>query len=295
MHASRLLRSLPVLLALLLSACVATQPKPAVSSVNAPTLAPPHDNLNATLWMQASAEYEASVRGIFAQARRQLDVALITSDWDALPANERNLGSGFEDLPPAIIVDLDETMIDNSPFQARNIRDDEVYGSARWLAWSEERRALALPGAREFARYAADRGVSVFYVSNRKHATEHTSTIDNLLTLGFPLPDDRSTLLLKGDPRAPVDPKSARRGVVGAGHRVLLMLGDQLGDFVDPPEDRAGRQAAMAAHAGWWGERWFMLPNPAYGDWEVGLSLACDPALAAADRRACVRSQLRMD
>ncbi len=287
-------RSLGLLLAsLLLSAC-ASQSTRAPESV-AVTLAPAHDNLHATLWMQASAEYQASMRGSFAQARQQLDQALATSDWDALPPAERAIGSGFESLPPAIIVDVDETMLDNSAFQARGVRDDLTFSSERWQAWSNERRALALPGALEFAGYAAARGVTVYFVTNRSHVAEQSATADNLSALGFPVLADQSNLLLKGDPRAPATEKSARRAWVGARHRVLLMLGDQLGDFVDPPANRAGRQQAMAAHLGWWGERWIMLPNPTYGDWERALSADCSPAEVQADRRACVRRNLRTD
>jgi len=282
-----------LLTSLLLSACAGQSTR--VAEPPAVTLAPAHDNLHATLWMQASAEYQASMRGSFAQARRQLDLALASPDWDALPPAERRIGSGFESLPPAIIVDVDETMLDNSAFQARGVRDNLNFSSERWQSWSNERRALALPGALEFASYAAARGVTVYYVTNRNHAGEQSATADNLLALGFPMLADHSNLFLKGDPRAPEVAKSARRGWVGARHRVLLLLGDQLGDFVDPPADRAGRYQAMTAHLAWWGERWIMLPNPTYGDWERALSADCSPAEVAADRRACVRRNLRMD
>jgi acid phosphatase len=286
------LRPAILVLALFLSAC-ATTPSPAPL---APPATPGHDHLNATLWMQDSAEYRALLRGSYAQARRQLDLALASPDWDAVVPAERGLHSGFEALPPAIIVDADETLLDNSPFQARGIRDDQPYTPERWLAWSLERRARAIPGALEFTRYAADRGVTVFFVTNRLHASERDSTADNLLALGFPVLPDRSNLLLKGDPRAPASVKSARRGYVAANHRVLLMLGDQLGDFVDADEtDRAARMNAVQAHDGWWGERWIMLPNPAYGDWERVLTSGCDAEQLKNDRRSCLRSALRMN
>ncbi len=293
-------RTATLCLALLLAACATTAPPSPQGAALATT--PAHDNLNATLWMQNSAEYEALLRGTYAQARRQLEVALATPSWDALVPSERPIGSGFESLPPAVIVDIDETMLDNSPFQARGIRDRQDYNLERWIAWSNERRARALPGALEFARAAADRGVTVWFISNRKHEGEVDSTADNLLALGFPLLDDRSNLLLKGDPRAPASEKAPRRAYVGARHRVLLLVGDQLGDFHEPevaPEavtDSAARQRAVAAFAPWWGERWFMLPNPAYGDWERVLTVGCSAEQAASDRRACLHAHgLRMD
>lgn len=298
MRSSRLLRPLPVLLALLLSACATTSNRQAepVASQPATAVTAANDNLHATLWMQSSAEYFATMRGQFAQARRQLDAALATPSWDALAPNERPIGSGFESLPPAVIVDLDETMIDNSPFQARGVRDGVGFTPERWFGWVQERNARALPGAVEFARAAADRGVTVYYLSNRLHATEHDSTADNLLALGFPLDDDRATLLLKGDPRASASPKAVRRAYVGARHRVLLMLGDQLGDFVDGDDStQTARANRASAFDGWWGERWFMLPNPTYGDWERVHVEQCAAELAEADRRACLHAGLRMN
>lgn len=280
--------------ALLLAACAATAPRPEAAAAVASTA--PHDNLHATLWMQTSAEYTAAVRGSFHQARRMLDVALGDPAWDALPREERTLGSGFETLPPAVIVDADETMIDNSPFQARGVRDDTVYTRELWLGWSLERRARAIPGAVEFARYAEQHGVTVYFVTNRMHEGEIESTADNLRALGFPVAEDRSNLLLSGDPRAPAHEKRERRQWVGARHRVLLMLGDNLGDFIDGHDgSRAGRNRAAAAYADWWGERWIMLPNPAYGHWVSALMQDCDAALRDRDPRACLHAALRMD
>jgi acid phosphatase len=293
MRSSATLRPSLLLASLLLTACAATAPR--VSEAPAAALTPAHDNLNAALWMQSSAEYAAVVRGAYNQARRTLDLALVTPDWDALPPSERPIRSGFEALPPAIIVDADETLIDNSPFQARGVRDDEPFSAERWQAWSNERRARALPGALEFTRYAADRGVTVYFVTNRAYAGELDATADNLLALGFPVLPDRSNLLLKGDPRAAESAKATRRGYVAARHRVLLLLGDQLGDFFDGAgPDAASRLSAAAAYQSWWGERWVMLPNPAYGDWERVLTHDCPDELVAADRRACLVSALRM-
>ena len=283
-----------LLLAALLAGCSVSPLKEL--PVAAVAMTPAHDNLYSTLWMQRSMEYQASVRGSFNQARRQLDAALAQPQWDALPPAERAALGDAQSLPPAVIVDVDETMLDNSPFQARGVRDDLPYEFERWKGWSSERRALALPGAREFAQAAADRGVTVYYVTNRKHPEEVESTADNLLMLGFPVSEDLSNLLLKGDPRAAADDKIARRGWVGARHRVLLLVGDQLGDFVAGTKVAAGEQTALAAPFGaWWGERWFMLPNPTYGGWQDGVSQECDAALRKRDARACLRSGLRMN
>lgn len=264
-----------------------------VREAPATTATAAHDNLNAVLWMQTAAEYDAAVRGTYAAARAQLDKALADPAWNALPEGES--GDGFETRPPAIIVDADETMIDNSPFQARGVRDDGSFAYDNWLTWVNERRARALPGAVEFANYAASKNVPIYFVTNRDAPAETESTIANLRALGFPIAADASNVLLRGDARAPGREKSQRRRWVGARHRVLLLLGDNLGDFMDGVAvSVAERQALVAKYADRWGSRWFMQPNPSYGSWEAALLAACGES-GKADPIACKRGQMRLE
>lgn len=280
-----------LLLPLLLAACHSTPNRSA-----APEAAPrsaAHDNLNATIWMQSAAEYEANVRGAYIAARASLDRALADPTWTALPPGER--GDGFESLPPAIIVDADETMIDNSPFQARGVRDGVDYRYENWLTWVNERRARALPGAVDFANYAASRNVPIFFVTNRDAPAESESTIANLRAIGFPIAADASNVLLRGDARAPAREKSARRAWVAQRHRVVLLLGDNLGDFIDGVGVGVeARQALMAPFTSWWGERWFMLPNPTYGSWESAVLQSCGER-GVSDPTGCKRDNLRVN
>lgn len=279
-----------LLLPLLLAACNAM---PTRSEAPEAAGTPPHDNLNATLWVQTAAEYEAAVRGVYAAARANLDRALADPSWSALPLEERN--DGFESLPPAIIVDADETMIDNSPFQARGISEDTEFAYANWLAWVEERRARALPGAVDFANYAASKDVPIYFVTNRDAPAETESTIANLRALGFPIAADASNVLLRGDARAPAREKSGRRAWVAQRHRVVLMLGDNLGDFLDGVATSIeARREMIARYADWWGERWFMLPNPTYGSWEAAALKPCGER-ARSEASACKRELLRID
>lgn len=279
---ARLLLSSFVVVAL--AACAAAPQRPVAAG---------HDNLDATLWMQTSAEYRAAALGVYAAARRQLDAALAEPCYDALPAGEREADACG--LPPALIADADETLIDNSAYQARRIRDHAGFVYENWLGWVNERRAGAIPGAVEFARYAAHRGVRVFYVTNRDAPAEAAGTAANLGALGFPVDAGGGNLLLRGDARAPGREKGERRRWVGREHRVLLLLGDNLGDFLDGIDGSiAERAARVEAHAGHWGRDWFMLPNPSYGSWEGAVQRACGPA-GETDPAACKRRQLRVD
>lgn len=273
-------------IAVALAACAAAPERAAPAAAA-------HDNLDATLWMQTSAEYRAAALGVYAAARRQLDAALAEPCFDALPEGERDVDPCG--LPPALISDADETLIDNSAYQARRIRDRDGFVYENWLGWVNERRARAIPGAVEFARYAASRGVRVFYVTGRDAPAESAATAANLSALGFPVDADGGNLLLRGDPRAPGREKGERRRWVGREHRVLLLLGDNLGDFLDGIDGSIAERAALVeAHAGHWGRDWFMLPNPAYGSWEGAIQRACGPA-GETDPSACKRRQLRVD
>ncbi|HET9048464.1 MAG TPA: HAD family acid phosphatase [Chiayiivirga sp.] len=274
--------------AVLLGAC-ATAPRPVVSPSAATEAVPAHDNLNATVWMQSSAEYEASIRGIYAAAERSLDAALADSSWSALPQGESQ--AGFESKPPAIIVDADETMIDNSAYQARSIRENRGYTAESWQAWVNARAARAMPGAVDFANYAKARDVTIFFITNRDAPAEYAATVANLRALGFPIADDASNVVLRGDARAPDREKGDRRRWVGRNYRVVLMLGDNLADFLDGTSaDVATRQTLMAPYREWWGQRWFMLPNPTYGSWENAVLRSCERDTSP---RACLRASLR--
>jgi len=286
---------LPLLAAALLAGCAASAQRataPAAATTTIADATPAHDLLNATLWMQASAEYAAATTQVFRQACDALPEAVANAEWSALPAGEQ--GKGFESLPPAVIADLDETLLDNSPYQARRVLAGGGYTPESWRAWTDEARARAVPGALEFAECAARHGVTLVYVSNRKDAGEFDATVANLRALGFPVPADaREVVLLRGDARAPAREKGERRRWVAGRYRVVQLMGDNLGDFLDGVDATpAEREAMVLPYAAWWGRRWFMLPNPSYGSWEDVLAIDC---ATPGDRAACKRAALRTE
>ena len=257
---------------LVVTACKTVTPSAATTPVATTQQVPANDNLNAVDWMQRSTEYRASAETIYHAATARLDVLLADKNEDALVAEER--GNSAKGLPPAVVLDLDETVLDNSPYQARLIDGDKEYADVTWDQWVEEKKARAVPGALAFTRAAAQKGITVFYVSNRAvHLKD--ATIANLEALGFPLKDDSVFLGLGTfvqDCEQNGSEKLCRRKLVGQKYRVLMQFGDQLGDFVQVLSNTpADRQALADKYAGWWGERWFMLPNPSYGSWEPAL------------------------
>ena len=119
---------------------------------------------------------------------------------------------------------------------------------------------------------AASKNVTIFYITNRvvelKEATQN-----NLTKLGIPWDQTKETILMRGENNWDSD-KGPRRALVGQEYRVLLMAGDNLGDFVDARDNNLSpqkRKAIVEEYADYWGEKWFMLQNIAYGDWEGAL------------------------
>lgn len=283
---------------LLLAGCAAAPPRhQAAASANAPAPAsvPADDDLNAVVWTQTAVEHDLILREIYRNAREKLAAALADPTWNALPPDERAADSS--NLPPAVVLDVDETALDNSPYQARLIRNGHEFDEFSWSQWCRQAEAKPLPGALAFTRYAAAHGVAVFYLSNRAQDL-NTVTLANLRSAGFPVAGDDSFLglgtFVPGCEQIGSE-KGCRRKRIGAHFRVVMQFGDQIGDFVDVIANTpAGRTAAVKAYADWFGERWFVLPNPSYGSWEPAL-FNNDWTLPREQRRAAKRNALHTD
>ena len=206
------------------------------------------------LWTQTSGEWRALSYQAFALARLRLD--------QDLRANRNRR------IRRAVIVDVDETVLDNSPYQAMTVKTRTAYESKSWLAWCEKAQAAAIPGAVEFLRYANSRGVRVFYVTNRRES-EKQCTAQNLKKVGFPDVSDATVLV-----RTDVSSKQPRRDGVGRKHRVVLLVGDNLNDFAEIFEKSKTIESRLAAtnlNKSNFGTRFIVLPNVMYGAWEEAI------------------------
>lgn len=272
-------RFLPALLcASLLAGCAsapALQPAaPTTPSVPAPATAatPPNDNLDAVAWTQTAIEHDLIYLQTYRDAESRLLAALRDPHWDALPKNDRV--APLKGLKPAVVLDIDETALDNSPYQARLVKNGGEYNEASWAAWCKEERARALPGAVAFTRFAAKHGIAVIFISNRDKSLDNV-TVANLRKVGFPVQGPDAFLglgtFVPGCEQIGTQ-KSCRRQLISRKYRVLMQFGDQLGDFVTViANSDAGRAKAVAPYMQWIGRRWFVLPNPTYGDWQPAL------------------------
>lgn len=229
----------------------------------------------AVLWQQSSGERRALSYQAFTLARMMLD--------RDLKVNRRNR------KPRAVIVDLDETILDNGLYQGRLLRDRVNYPTG-WTDWINRAEATAVPGAVEFLRYASSRGVQVFYITNRNDAQKE-GTATNLKKIGFPNVNNQ-TLLVQTDPKN--SSKEPRRQSVGAKYRVLLLMGDNLNDFAKVFEDSKtvdSRIAAADRFKAEFGKRFIVLPNAMYGDWE--LSIYGYKKMSDAEKAAARKSLLK--
>ena len=223
-------------------------------------------NIMSVLFQQTSAERLAASVQTYATAKHALDKALADPTWSALPGQTK-----YQNKQPAIILDVDETVLDNLAYQARGILDGTKYPIG-WIDWGNEVAAKEVPGAKDFLNYAHSKGVAIFYITNRvvelKNATQK-----NLTKLGIPWDQSKETILMRGENGWGSD-KGSRRSLVSDKHRVLMLIGDNLGDFVDAKDNNLapdGRQDIVETYREYWGTKWFMLQNTTYGDWEGAL------------------------
>ncbi len=222
-------------------------------------------NIMSVLYQQTAAERLAGSLQTFRSAKQALDKALVDPAWSALP------GQNVQGKKPAIIVDVDETVLDNTAYEARMILDGTKYPEG-WISWGKEAAATEVPGAKNFLNYAASKGVTIFYVTNRVVELKE-ATKKNLTKLSIHLDQTMETVLMRGENNWNSD-KGPRRTLVGDEYRVLLMVGDNLGDFVDAKDNNLNpinRKNIVEDYADYWGVKWFMLQNIAYGDWEGAL------------------------
>lgn len=232
---------------------LAQQPQPA------PVVADNEYQVGAILWTQTSGEIRALYYQAFALARMMLDRDL----------KMKHKGK----LKRAIVVDVDETILDNSPFQALLVKERKEFSQQDWAKWTSSAQAAALPGAVEFLRYADAKGVRVFYVTNRREA-ERAGTEANLKQQGFPGVSAETVLL-----RADTGSKEARRTKVAEQYRIVLLMGDNLNDLAAVFEQKtvAARLAAVEQNRDQFGTHFIVLPNAMYGDWENAIYTDAQP------------------
>lgn len=210
------------------------------------------ESILALAWVQNSGEFKALALQAFNLAKLR---------WDMDKKGGKR----------CVVVDVDETILDNSPYQAGLIGQNFGYGNTTWKEWCNAATAEAIPGAVEFLNHVVKTGGEVFYITNRKAMPKKNidlteGTMKNLKALGFPNADKKHLLLRTG-----LSSKQSRRNKVAwMGYRIVLLIGDNLADFNEAfhGDTVAQRDKAVEMNKDKFGTHFIILPNPMYGHWE---------------------------
>lgn len=242
---------------------------------NAPLSIPNGGKTWASLYQQRAAEYKALCFQAYNIAKLRLDEAL------------KHKGK----KPLAVVTDIDETLLDNSPYDAARAISNLEFDLKGWKAWTAKGIADTVPGAPSFFKYAASKGVTVFYVTNRDE-DERAGTTQNLKLYHLPYADDAHILLRQGG----ISSKETRRQQILAKYNIVLLCGDNLPDFdllydEKPPQDT--RNAATEKLRKQFGNKYIVIPNPSYGDFENAFFE--NKKLTAAQKDSVIRAIIKVD
>jgi 5'-nucleotidase (lipoprotein e(P4) family) len=229
----------------------------------------------ASLYQQRAAEYKALCFQAYNLAKLRL--------------NESVKHRGKK--PLAVITDIDETLLDNSPYDAARAINNQEFDLKAWKQWTAKGIADTVPGAPSFFKYAASKKVSVFYITNRDE-DEREGTTKNLKLYGLPYADEKHIILKQG-----TSSKEARRQQVLAKYNVVLLCGDNLPDFdalYDNKPSKEDRMAATEKLKKQFGNKYIVIPNPSYGDFENSI-FKYNYKLTGAQKDSVIKSLLKLD
>jgi len=254
-----------------LSAC-ASSPQPAE-----PPVVYDHTQDLGLLWVKHAAEYKAVAAVVYRKATEDLPELMRNKSWNAL--------TGYGEpsaLPPAVILDVDETVVSNVDFQ---LTFERPFANHKLDTWTSNTSATPIPGVQSFVNIARQLGVTVFFVTNRPcqpvvgtddPCPQKQSTIDDIRELDIAV--DADHVMLSGEQSGWDKEKLVRREYIAETHRVIMLIGDDLSDFIPcvrekpagpctTPATRESRAALLEQHKQFWGKGWYMLPNPMHGSW----------------------------
>ncbi|MFT3902217.1 MAG: 5'-nucleotidase, lipoprotein e(P4) family [Niabella sp.] len=224
-----------------------------------------------SVFQQKAAEYDALCHQAYNIARLQLDNAL----------------SQKSDKPLAVVTDIDETILDNSPYAVHQALQGKDYESKTWYEWTGKAIAIPLPGSLGFFKYAAEKGVAVFYVTNRDEV-ERSATLENLKKFGYPYSVNEHLILRTGP-----SSKENRRAAIAGKYNIVMLFGDNLADFSTlwDKKTTAERRKNIADNKELFGSKFIVLPNLDYGGWED--ALYGNKYLTSAQKDSAIRANLK--
>jgi acid phosphatase len=232
----------------------------------------------AIVWVRDAAEYRAVSRQAYRAATLALPGMIADTDWSALP-DQKNA----RDLPPAVIFDIDETVLTNPYFQQSF---EPPFTDKKLNDWSMQHDATPVPGVTDFVALASQSGVEIFFATNRpcvandgtdNPCPQKAVVIQDLIEAA--LPATESNVSLSGERENWGKEKKIRRDWIAEKYRVIMLFGDDLSDFIpcvrrrnvarcsEVPATKSSREALLEQYDAYWGAGWYVLPNPMHGSW----------------------------
>ena len=227
------------------------------------------------LWVRNAAEYRAVSKQVYRAATLALPGLIADETWSAIPYQ-----ANAENLPPAIIMDIDQTLVNGVDFQ---LDHEPPFTAEKFDDWNASHVATPVPGAPEFVKLARASGVRVFFLTNRycssttdDSCVQKQISVQDLKEAGIPAQD--ADVSMAGERPDWGSEKKVRRDHIAENFRVIMLFGDDLGDFIPCVRRRpvapctgggtiASRYSLTDEHDAYWGAGWYVLPNPMYGSW----------------------------
>ncbi|MDH4108140.1 MAG: hypothetical protein OEW35_07470 [Gammaproteobacteria bacterium] len=228
-------------------------------------------------WVRTAAEFDALSLQAYRAASDALESKIADPSWSALPYQADAAGK-----PPAVIFDVDETVISNVEFQ---LTLEPPFEDRKLDAWTAANPAEPIAGFPAFARRARELGVELFFVTNRPCEAQEdnpdpcpqkANVVNEIVEAGVPV--EPGFVMLSHERPEWSKEKKIRRDLIAENYRVIMLIGDDLGDFLPCSRRRplapctegataGSRRDATFEHADYWGNGWYVLPNPMHGSW----------------------------
>ena len=206
------------------------------------------ENTMGSLWYQNAAEVDA----------------LYQQGYNVATSKLKELLKQPTSKPYSIVLDIDETVLSNIPFQAKMVKDGTAFNPKLWDEWVQKAEATPVAGAKEFLQFADKNKVQIYYVSDRTDS-QVDATIKNLEAQGLPV-QGRDHLMFKkeGDKS-----KEGRRQEVLKHTNLVMLFGDNLVDFAEfSTKSESDRDKMFEQLKAEFGDKFIIFPNPMYGSWE---------------------------
>ena len=246
-----------------------------VSCTTTPDTHSPQDDLGLQ-WVKHSAEYKAITMQVYQAATLAMPEFIADQSWSAMPGQEDAQG-----LRPAVVLDVDETVVSNIDFQ---LTFERPFTNRKMYDFYQENEAIPVPGVVEFIAAARQAGAVVFFVTNRPcelidddpdPCPQKRAVLEEIHSIGI---DADIAQVMLADEQNWDRAKIARREHIAETHRVIMLIGDDLGDFVpcvrtklygpcEEPATKDSRRQLVERYSEYWGNGWYILPGPTHGSW----------------------------